>query len=62
MQVFTNYPKTEEGKKLFLNNLALFKANLFLKCLDKLNIDEKDKGLVLEKAFEILKQKSDGAI
>lgn len=59
MQVFVNYPNTKEEEDIFLNNLATFKAELFLKCLDKLNIDEKDKSLVLDKVFEILEQKND---
>lgn len=52
-----NYPKTEEDMTIFLDKLAHFKSELFLKCLEKLIFDEKDKYLVLEKTFEILEKR-----
>lgn len=61
MQVFVNYPETEEGIKLLLNNLATFKAELFLKNIDNLNVEDKVKDEVLEKVLEILNEKPDGS-
>ena len=57
MQVFVNYPTTEEGAKLFLDNLAIFKAKLLLKSIENLNIDEKAKEKILDTIFEILENK-----
>ncbi len=53
MEVFVNYPTTD-GIKLFLNNLAIFKAKLLLKSIDDLNVDDKTKNEVLDKVLEIL--------
>lgn len=61
MQVFVNYPETEEGIKLLLNNLATFKAELFLKNIENLNVEDKVKDEVLEKVLEILNEKPDGS-
>lgn len=57
MQVFVNYPKTEEGAKLFLDNLAIFKAKLLLRSIENLNIDDKAKEKILDTIFEILEHK-----
>lgn len=57
MQVFVNYPTTEEGAKLFLDNLAIFKAKLLLKSIENLNIDDKSKDEILDTVFEILEHK-----
>lgn len=57
MQVFVNYPTTEEGAKLFLDNLAIFKANLLLRSIENLNIDDKAKDEILDAIFEILENK-----
>lgn len=54
MQVFVNYPTTEENIKIFLDNLATFKAELLLKSIENLNISDKTKDEVLEKVLEIL--------
>ena len=59
MKVFEIFPETESGKKIFLNNLAVFKAKLLLESIDNLNICDKDKDDVLKKVFEILSKKSD---
>lgn len=61
MQAFVNYPETEEGIKLLLNNLATFKAELFLKNIENLNVEDKVKDEVLEKVLEILNEKPDGS-
>ena len=53
MQVYINYPKTE-NEELLLNNLAIFKAKLILKSIEDLNVDDKTKEIVLEKVLEIL--------
>ena len=58
MQVFVNYPTTEEGAKLFLDNLAIFKAKLLLKSIENLNIDDKSKDEILDTVFEILEHKT----
>lgn len=58
LQVFVNYPTTEEGAKLFLDNLAIFKANLLLRSIENLNIDDKAKDEILDAIFEILENKS----
>lgn len=54
MQVFVNYPTTEENIKIFLDNLATFKAELLLKSIENLNVSDKTKEEVLEKVLEIL--------
>ncbi len=54
MQVFVNYPTTEENIKIFLDNLATFKAELLLKSIENLNVSDKTKDEVLEKVLEIL--------
>lgn len=54
MQVFEFFPETDEGKKIFLQNLAIFKTQLLLKSIDNLNISDKAKDDVLEKVLEIL--------
>ena len=58
MQVFVNYPTTEEGAKLFLDNLAIFKAKLLLKSIENLEIYDKAKEEILDTIFEILEHKS----
>ena len=58
MQVFVNYPKTEESAKLFLDNLAIFKAKLLLRSIENLKIDDKAKDEILDSVFEILENKS----
>lgn len=57
MQVFVNYPTTEECAKLFLDNLAIFKAKLLLRSIENLNIDDKAKEEILDTIFEILENK-----
>ena len=57
MRVFVNYPTTEEGAKLFLDNLAIFKAKLLLRSIENLNIDDKTKEEILDTIFEILENK-----
>lgn len=57
MQVFVNYPTTEEGAKLFLDNLAIFKVKLLLRSIENLNIDDKAKEEILDTIFEILENK-----
>lgn len=57
MQVFVNYPTTEEDAKLFLDNLAIFKAKLLLRSIENLNIDDKTKEEILDTIFEILENK-----
>ncbi len=54
MQVFVNYPTTDEGIKKLLDNLATFKAKLLLKSIENLNVEDKVKDEVLEKVLEIL--------
>lgn len=57
MQVFVSYPKTEEGKKVLLDNLARFKSELLLKSIDNLKVTDKVKDEVFEKVLEILDDK-----
>lgn len=57
MQAFVNYPTPEEGAKLFLDNLAFFKAKLLLRSIENLNIDDKAKEKILDTIFEILEHK-----
>lgn len=54
MQVFINYPTTDEEIKQLLDNLATFKAKLLLKNIENLNVEDKVKDEVLEKVLEIL--------
>ena len=54
LQVFVNYPTTDEGIKQLLDNLATFKAKLLLKSIENLNVEDKVKDEVLEKMLEIL--------
>lgn len=54
LQVFVNYPTTDEGIKQLLDNLATFKAKLLLKSIENLNVEDKVKDEVLEKVLEIL--------
>ena len=58
MQIFVNYPTTNEGIKQLLDNLATFKAELLLKSIENLNIEDKVKDEVLEKVLEILNHRS----
>lgn len=62
LQVFVNYPQTEEGAKELLNNLATFKAELLLKSIDNLNVEDKVKDAVLEKVLEILSDKPSDSV
>ena len=62
LQVFVNYPQTEEGAKELLNNLATFKAELLLKSIDNLNVEDKVKDEVLEKVLEILSDKPSDSV
>lgn len=57
MNIFVNYPTTDEGIKQLLDNLATFKAKLLLKSIRNLNVENKIKDEVLEKVFEILDSK-----
>ena len=57
LNVFVNYPTTDEGIKQLLDNLATFKAKLLLKSIRNLNVENKIKDEVLEKVFEILDSK-----
>lgn len=57
MQVFVSYPKTEEGEKVLLDNLAKFKSELLLKSIDNLKVTDKVKDEVFEKILEILDDK-----
>ena len=54
MQVFINYPTTDEEIKQLLDNLATFKAKLLLKSIENSNVEDKVKDEVLEKVLEIL--------
>ncbi len=54
MQIFINYPTTDEGIKQLLDNLAIFKAKLMLKSIENLSVEDKLKDEVLEKVLEIL--------
>lgn len=62
MQVFTNYPQTEEGAEILLNNLAIFKSELLLRRIEKLNIDDKSKEEVLKKVFELLDDEPENSV
>lgn len=57
LQVFVNYPETEVGKLKFLNNLAIFKAELLLKSIENINVKDEIKDEVLEKVLELLDDK-----
>lgn len=54
MQIFINYPTTDEGIKQLLDNLAIFKAKLMLKSIENLSVEDKLKDELLEKVLEIL--------
>lgn len=63
MQVFVSYPEKEEGKRIFLDNLATFKSKLLLQSIENLNVKNKIKDEVLEKVLEILDDnQEDGVI
>lgn len=62
MQVFVNYPKIKEDKKILLDNLATFKAELLLKSIENLNVCDKTKDEVLEKVFEILDDSAEDSV
>ncbi len=53
MAVIVNFPKEDE-KDTFLNNLALFKAELLIKTLENISISAADKEKVFKKILEIL--------
>ena len=55
MQVYINYPKTED-EELLLNNLAIFKAKLILKSIEDLNVDDKTKEIVLENPYILMEK------
>lgn len=54
MKVFVKYPCTEESKKLLINNLATFKAELMLKSIENLKIKDQSKDKVLAGVLDIL--------
>ncbi len=58
MNVIINYPQTENGKETLLKNLATFKAELFFKSIEDLNVEDNIKEEVLKKVIEILEDKS----
>lgn len=58
MRIFVNYPTTNEEIKQLLDNLASFKAELLLKSIENLNVEDKVKDKVLEKVLEILNDRS----
>lgn len=62
LQLFVSYPKIKENKKKFLDNLAIFKAELLLKSIETLNVNDKTKDEVLEKVFEILDSRPKGSV
>jgi len=62
LQVFTNYPETEEGVEILLNNLAIFKSELLLRRIENLNIDDKSKDEVLKKVLELLDEKPENSV
>ena len=62
LQVFVNYPKIKEDKKILLDNLATFKAELLLKSIENLNVCDKTKDEVLEKVFEILDDSAEDSV
>ena len=58
MQIFVNFPKTQEEIKLFVNNLAIVKAELILKSVENIDESEEVKDKVLKKIIEILNKDS----
>ena len=58
MQIFINLPKTQEEIKLFVNNLAIVKAELILKSVENIDESEEVKDKVLKKIIEILNKDS----
>lgn len=62
MQIFVNYPKTDNKTKILSNNLATFKAKLLLKSINNLDVDDKTKNEVLVKVLEILDSKPEGDV
>lgn len=62
MQIFVNYPTNDDGIKVFLDNLATFKAKLLLKRINDLDVDDKTKKEVLVKVLEILDDKYGGEV
>ena len=60
--MFVNYPQTEKGMKQLMNNLAVFKAELFFKSIDNLNVEDKIKDKIFEKVLEILNDKPDDSV
>lgn len=58
LRIFVNYPTTNEEIKQLLDNLASFKAELLLKSIENLNVEDKVKDKVLEKVLEILNDRS----
>lgn len=62
MKVFVNYPETAEGKKIFLDNLATFKAELLLKGIEDIKTSDEVKEKVLDKVLEILSGAPNGII
>ena len=62
MQIFVNYPTTDEGIKQLLDNLAIFKAKLMLKSIENLGVEDKLKDEVLEKVLEILNNRPEETV
>lgn len=62
LQVFVNYPETEDETKKFLDNLATFKAKLLLKSIENINVKDEVKDMVLEKVLEILDDIPEGSV
>ena len=62
LKVFVNYPETEEGKKILLDNLATFKAELLLKGIEDIKAPDEVKEKVLDKVLEILSSDPNGVI
>ncbi len=62
MQVLVNFPKSEEGTRLFLNHLAILKVNLLLESIENLHIKEKMKDKVLDKVLETLNEQSKDSV
>lgn len=62
MKIFVNYPETDEGKKMFQDNLAMFKAKLMLKSIDNLKISDIAKEEIINKVLEILSDMPNNAV
>ena len=62
MPIIINYPNTNKEMQLFLNNLAIFKAELLLKNIDNMNLNEDIKDKVLKKLLAILNDKSKDSV